>query len=135
MHSRIALIALSIAPLFISSTMATICWGKEQGLISSQGTGPTNNVAWIDGTTSCHSWDPKDVDLPGAVVVINQDGQNPCGIEFNLDNSGFHSGYALQGCGGVSLWLDQNGQFNSACSPRPNYETPCPGMSQIWCCS
>lgn len=60
-------------------------------------------VMWIDGGDPCR-WDR-----------INDQGQNPCNVALAnpLDN-GFK--YTLQGCGGSSLWLNnEDGSFNSNC--------------------
>jgi hypothetical protein len=62
------------------------------------------NVGYIQG-------DPQDA------ALITLQGQNPCGTTFSIEE--FHNGYTLQGCGGDSMWLDQDGAFHASCAYEP----------------
>jgi hypothetical protein len=45
--------------------------------------------------------------------TLSADGRNPCGVKFSL---GGHGGLTLEGCGGPSLWVNQNGQWAAGCA-------------------
>jgi hypothetical protein len=127
MHRTTTTILLSAITLFISPAISTVCWGN--GFVDAI-SNELWNVAYIQG--------PANSDV--AVGFINEQGNNPCGVTFEIDNSGFHSGYTLQGCGGDSMWLDQNGQFHASCTYEPqqvcsaelNVFTGC--FQQQYCC-
>jgi hypothetical protein len=119
MYRATTTILLSAITFFISPAISTVCWGNNFGdAIDNE----IWNVAYIQGTVNADS----DV----SPALINEQGNNPCGTTFNIDNSGFHSGYTLQGCGGDSMWLDQNGQFHASCTYEP--QQICPDDNNIY---
>ncbi|EHK50846.1 hypothetical protein TRIATDRAFT_54629, partial [Trichoderma atroviride IMI 206040] len=63
------------------------------------------SVAWIGGQNPCGT----------GLTLIAENGANPCGAKFPLEN-GFS--YYLENCGGSPLQLfNSDGSFNSNCNP------------------
>jgi hypothetical protein len=127
MHYTSAAALLSTIGLLVSPVFSTICWGNG---LSFQG--QTFNVAYIQGSLSSSG---------GATPhLINPQGQNPCEEIFDLDTSGDHSGYQFAGCGGDSMWLNQNGEFHASCTYSPEKICDGPGckgfdtFQQQYCC-
>ena len=110
MRSDTIVLSLLSSSLLTTPILATICWanGFRNGI-----DGVIYNVGYIDGALA------GDLSNPPDMALITPQGTNPCGTPFNIDNSGSHSGYTLNGCGGNSMWLDQNGAFHADCTARP----------------
>jgi hypothetical protein len=128
---RSATIILSSLLAICTPSLATICWGNGWPDFLDNNPAQLMNVAYIDSTFSV----PNGLEFNGLPTNINPQGQNPCGTTFDIDS--FHTGYTLQGCGGDSLWLDQNGQVNAACVYRPatvNVGLTGQSFQQLYCC-
>ena len=72
---------------------------------------------WIYGQSPCATSD--------SYVALAPIGDNPCGIEFTLDN-GFS--YSLQGCGSTIYVLNGDGSFNSVCTFDEGTVGGCDGL-------
>jgi hypothetical protein len=132
MYIKKTAISLFSLVLLASPAFSTICWGND--FFDEFGNGPWN-AAYIGGSLG----------RSGAVIptTINAQGNNPCDATFDIDDSGYHSGYQLAGCNTDSMWLNQNGQFHSSCIPQAEkvcwesnlFNTGCGDtVSQLYCC-
>ncbi|KAK0706139.1 hypothetical protein B0T26DRAFT_443864 [Lasiosphaeria miniovina] len=91
--------------------------------------GALSQVAWSNGTP----------DVCSQFTQIRTGDGNPCGIDFNVQESGWSNGpFTLQGCGGNGLSLERSHAFNSNCKWSKDKIT-CSGgavigTGGIWAC-
>ena len=99
MRSSFLVSALTATATLSQISAATICFGRLHTTLDQ----PEFNAAWIQGNEH------------DAQILSNRDtGGSPCGITFSLDESGSHSNYDLEGCGGP-VWLNKDNALDSSC--------------------
>ncbi|KAF8544933.1 hypothetical protein BDD12DRAFT_872361 [Trichophaea hybrida] len=96
---------IAATALYASVAFATIEIG-----VQNRNDGSQRNVAWLKGNDAC------------AAALLSVAPANPCGITFS---TGGFSGLELNGCGGSSLWLTQNGNFNHNCVSDTSFSKIC----------